>query len=261
MSGADAVTVVTYNIKAGQYHRNGLEAVARVTEALKPDLLALQEVDRAAARTGGVDQARWLGKRLGLQAVFGRSLTLPGGGDYGNALLSRWPITRHQVQGLPLPPRWEATEARWPPEPRSVLLATVETPRGALHVGVTHFGLQAVERRVQAEALLDIVGRWAAEGPVVVAGDFNAAPDAAEIAALRGRWVDVAEVAGLEGEERRTFPSGPLGARTADGWAEAIDYVFVRGLRAVDFRVVYDESLASDHQPVVAQVAWSSSHD
>ncbi len=288
-----SLTVLSYNIKAGQHHPQSLEAMAQVMEGLQPDIVALQEVDVLARRTHWVHQPAWLGRRLGRRDHFGAALTLPGGGRYGVALLTRWPVERVQVYRLPKPPQqgWQARLFGWlslesPPqrvwdwikrkrllawlrrlnphfaaEPRCLLAATLQTPWGPLHVLVTHWGLQAEERLAQARAALDIVDEWAPRGPLVLAGDFNAQPDSPEIALLRGRLVDTAQTVGLTGKARLTFPSGPPGTRTDDGWAGAIDYIFVRGLTPTAVRVAYDETRASDHQPLVAELRVSYDAD
>lgn len=287
------LTVLSYNIKAGQHHPDSLEAVAQVIEALHPDIVALQEVDVIARRTHWVHQSAWLAKRLGLEDQFGAALALPGGGQYGVALLTRWPVERVQVYPLPRPPRqtWQAQWFGWAgqavvsdgvwkwikrkpvlgwvrrlnpyfaAEPRCLLATTLQSPWGPLHILVTHWGLQAEERLAQARATLHIVDEWALDGPLILAGDFNAQPDSPEIALLRSRVVDAAQAVGLKGEGRLTFPSGPPGARTADGWAGAIDYIFVRGLTPQIVRVAYDETRASDHQPLVAELRESYDAD
>lgn len=275
------LTVVSYNIKSGLYHPDALEAVARVIEALAPDLVALQEVDRGSKRTHGVDQAVWLAHRLGLHGVFGRAFNIvqleeeaplhprlkaakvdspspmfEGSDEYGNAVLSKWPIQRQVVCPLPMAVAWDRTVARWPPEPRSVLATSLQTPYGVIKFLSTHFGLQPDERLAQATALLDIVAAWAPEDPLVVGGDFNALPQSSEITCLRECLLDVADAGNLTGDHRLTFPSGPPGARTPDGWAGAIDYIFVRGLTVLDVCVAHDRTKASDHQPLVARLSW-----
>jgi endonuclease/exonuclease/phosphatase family metal-dependent hydrolase len=125
-----------------------------------------------------------------------------------------------------------------------------------LAVIATHFGLDHNERQAQVQALLAIIDQWALRGPLVVAGDFNAQAASDELAGLRARLVDVAQVMGLTGEERMTFPSGPKGARTDDGWTGAIDYIFVRDVAPGTVHVNFDLTRASDHQPLVAHLRF-----
>ncbi|MCH2154165.1 MAG: gluconate 2-dehydrogenase subunit 3 family protein [Phycisphaerales bacterium] len=67
---ATAIRVATYNIKHGRGMDGtiDLERTAATLEALKADLIALQEVDDQARRSGGVDQAAWLEAELDARA-------------------------------------------------------------------------------------------------------------------------------------------------------------------------------------------------
>src|SRR5690606_4366306 len=94
--------VLSYNI----HHAEGvdgkldLERIAEVIRAAKPDLVALQEVDRNARRTGSVDQPAELARLTEMQVVFGSNIELQGG-HYGNAVLSRFPIASERNHLLP----------------------------------------------------------------------------------------------------------------------------------------------------------------
>jgi endonuclease/exonuclease/phosphatase family metal-dependent hydrolase len=67
---------------------------------VKPDLVALQEVDKNAKRTGDIDQPAELARLTKMKVVFGANIELQSG-HYGNAVLSRYPITRHKNYLLP----------------------------------------------------------------------------------------------------------------------------------------------------------------
>lgn len=83
------ITVLSYNIHIGigTDEKSALERTAAVIRSVTPDLVSLQEVDRMALRTGGVDQAAELAKMTGLRMAFGKALDQPGidakGGEYG----------------------------------------------------------------------------------------------------------------------------------------------------------------------------------
>ena len=59
------------------------------------DLVALQEVDRGADRTGRRDLLNEIAFHTGLTPLFGKNIPLQGG-EYGNAILSRYPIVHAQ---------------------------------------------------------------------------------------------------------------------------------------------------------------------
>ncbi len=91
-----SLRVVTWNIRAGDY---GLDGLVETLRELDGDIVALQEVDRRVRRTGNVDQPARLAAATGMQVAFRRHFRCQGG-DYGVALLSRFPIdgvTRHST--------------------------------------------------------------------------------------------------------------------------------------------------------------------
>ncbi|NNF41995.1 MAG: metallophosphoesterase [Phycisphaerales bacterium] len=232
--------VMAYNVKTGLGldGRRDLSRIAEVIRAAAPDVVTLQEIDRGATRSARVDQPRALGRRLGMDHAYGPFMAFQGG-EYGMAVLSRYPI--RDARNLPLP------EGRR--EPRTALAIEVETPAGVVTVVGVHLDWLAddAERFAQAEALIAHVETL--DGPVVLAGDFNDEPGSRTITLLRERFVEVAKPAG----ERFTFPAG-----TPD---REIDYVFLRpaaGLRGISARVI-DEPVASDHRPVVAECTLRSS--
>ncbi len=254
------LTLMSYNIKVGSWTAGGLEAVAAVIAGVNPDIVALQEVDRGMARTGNIDQAAWLSERLGCHAVFAPA---SGGaafgveyGEYGIAMLSRRPIIEHERRLLyhrPLPP--EQRPARYHAEQRAVLGCTVDFDGTLLDVFCTHFDLSEDQRMHQAAEVAEFCTSWHPGRPVVLMGDFNAAPDSAEVATLRRALRDVFHEQGIGGDERLTFPSGALGSRTEDGWSGAIDYVFVSPhIRVRAIEVLRETMPASDHAPVVVRL-------
>lgn len=165
-------TVVTLNLAHGAWAGvGGLEAVARALERAGADLVGLQEVDRGLRRSGGLDQAAWLARRLGLDGAFAPALRRDGG-EYGNALLSRWPVLG--IEAVPLPGEGE---------PRAALVARVGLPPGPVRVVVTHLGLSAAAREAQAAALAAWLAREP-DAPTVLLGDLNAEPEAPELRPL-----------------------------------------------------------------------------
>lgn len=94
--------VVSYNIKHGRGMdgKVDLDRTAKVLAKLKPDIIALQEVDKHCTRSGKVDIAAELGKRLKMDHRFGKFMDFQGG-EYGMAVLSRLPIKTTRIHKLP----------------------------------------------------------------------------------------------------------------------------------------------------------------
>src|SRR4051812_30930666 len=80
------IRVVTYNIHHGEGtdKKFGLERIAKVVMAERPDIVALQEVDQGTKRASGVDQPAEFARLMGMEVVFGRNIPFDGGG-YGTA--------------------------------------------------------------------------------------------------------------------------------------------------------------------------------
>jgi endonuclease/exonuclease/phosphatase family metal-dependent hydrolase len=240
---AREVTVLLYNIHAGK-DAAGSENLARIAELVRTtgaDLVLLQEVDRNTQRSGPTDQPATLARLTGFSVAFGRTIGFQGG-DYGVALLSRWPIQRDTLVPLTVSaPPGRTVEGR---EQRGVLAAVVATPGGPLVVLDTHLDHTGEDVwRVQEIATVLRVARTAEEQgmPLLIGGDFNARPESAVHQQLRDAgFRDAWEGCGA-GDEM-TFPAGAPDRR--------IDYLYIAGdTRCVSAGVLPDQ--ASDHRPVL----------
>ena len=293
----DRLRVMTFNIHHGEGMDSpavDLAAIAAVITQAAPDLVALQEVDRGCARTEGLDMAWLLGQLTGMDHVFGSNVELPGlpgaAGEYGNAILSRWPIRAWVNHSLP-PCASEETE------PRGLLLATVEVAADhdrhdrdgdgggeahgstaqLLRFACTHLDHTSEEQRSHSvQTLGQLLGLGSDDDsavpplPTVLAGDFNARPAAAELCALRSEgFVDAWEASGCALDD----DGGPgVGAGAAAGKADTysvdgftipsvptpharIDYLWLLGGEGWHWeRSWVVPTRASDHLPVVAEL-------
>jgi endonuclease/exonuclease/phosphatase family metal-dependent hydrolase len=231
--------VLTYNIHHGEGTDGKLDLprIAEVVKAAKPDLVALQEVDRNTTRTGKVDQTAELAELTGMSAEFGKAIDLQGGG-YGLAVLSRFPLKGTKTHPLPGKEKQEA---------RIVMQTTVEPGGGfpAITFLNTHLQHDDGETREKQVAKIDqLFG--GAEGAFILTGDLNAAPGSAPITALAKNWAFATEPGG---KGLLTIPSGVP--------RQQIDYVLFRGKFKVIEAKVLEEKVASDHRPVLAVVEWA----
>ncbi len=98
---APIITVGTYNIAAGA---NGfevdLEKTAKAIREMDVDFIALQEIDKKTARSGYIDQTEILAELTGYNAIFGKAIDFDSG-EYGMAVLSKYPIELREIQKLP----------------------------------------------------------------------------------------------------------------------------------------------------------------
>jgi endonuclease/exonuclease/phosphatase family metal-dependent hydrolase len=234
--------VLSYNIHkciGGVDRRYEPERTAEVIRNLHADVLLLQEVDHDAPRSNRDRQADVLGDLVGMRyRSWFPNVDVRGGGCYGNAILSRYPIV--ETSNIDLSIRFK--------KKRSALHGVIRVRHDEIdrtvHVYNMHLGLARFERRIQLRKFLDShpFQTLHHETPVVVGGDLND---------VYGGLAELLRPAGFRGIERRplTFPAwGPV---------RALDAIFVRG--GMDFlklsRCETDLARrASDHRPLIADV-------
>ncbi len=230
-TGPQTLRVLAYNIRhgAGMDDALDLRRAAAVINALRPDVVTLQEVDSGVHRTEGADQAALLADWTGTEAVFGDFMPYQGG-RYGMAILSRLPVL-------------DSTNHRLPPgaEPRSALAATLQVGDIEVIVVGIHLYRSEEERLAQARRLVGIFE--SEERPVILAGDFNSTPDSTVMQFLEQQWTIAAKTG-----NPLTFP--------ADRPDREIDFILFRPagrFEVVESRVI-DEPVASDHRPVLLEL-------
>lgn len=233
---AGEITAVTYNIRHGMNSSNklDLETTAKVMEKFGADVIALQEVDNKTNRSENVDQATYLGEKLKMHHTFGKAIDHEGG-EYGQAILSKYPILSSTVHRLP-----SKTEKR------IALEVVVEPEEGKKMSFVSiHLDYESDEVRIaQIKALFEALKE--VKHPVILLGDFNAQPDSAAISMFKKNWINV-----VKDGNSLTYP--------ADKPAIEIDYFMMRGFdlkmtKDLKCRVIPDDH-TSDHRPVLLKFA------
>jgi endonuclease/exonuclease/phosphatase family metal-dependent hydrolase len=237
-----AIRVVTYNIHAGKDAQrvDNLARVAAVIDSMDADVVLLQEVDRQTERSGRTDHFAELRRLTGMFGVFGKSLDFQGG-EYGIAILSRWPLDSVATVPLSVDPPQPRSGAAY--EPRIALHVRVRSPAGSLHVINTHLdasGAGTFRRQELIAALAHMKHNVPEAAPLVFGGDLNARPATNEIGAVAFSLTDAFAACGQGAGE--TFPAHAPDRR--------IDYIFFRRARCEAARVV--ETQASDHRPMLA---------
>jgi endonuclease/exonuclease/phosphatase family metal-dependent hydrolase len=215
--------VVTFNVKEGQRVREAAAALGAHDDLRDADVVVLQEMNADAVES--------VARALRMNSVYYPATREPRGPDWGNAILSPWPIEDARKLLLPHPGRFRRRG-------RTATSALVHHPSGTVRVYSTHLGSPwdtgEGSRRDQAASILDD-----AEGraePVVVAGDFNSE-----------------KIGRLFTRRGYCWPTAGVGP-TIHGYS--VDHVFARGLCAGSGRprsgVARDVRDASDHRPVWA---------
>lgn len=229
------IRVLSYNIHHGEGVDGQLDLprIAAIIKGVNPDLVALQELDEQTTRTGQVRQTAELMQLTGLQGHFGKAIPFAGG-EYGQALLSKYPLRETTVHDLP------TTRGD---EQRIALSARVTIQGRELTFVSTHLSASRSEdRERQAQALNDLFG--SVPTPVILAGDLNATPDSPVLNILRKSWK-------IPDDGEREFPTIPVANPRRQ-----IDYVLFRpaaAFKVLELRVLA-EPVASDHLPLLAEL-------
>lgn len=219
--------VVTFNIQFGAEHERAAEELASKPELAAVDILLLQEMDALSTDA--------IARQLAMSYVY-----YPGsvqhGRDFGNAVLSRWPISSDQKLILP---HESPTDGRI----RIAVQATLDTPLGpvsaySVHTETPWLGPRA--RLEQAGAVL--VHAAAAELCTLAGGDFNTGDPGS-----LDRTVELFRSGGF------TWASRDAG-ETFGGFA--LDHIFVHRLTPLSSGSVVTQ--ASDHRPSWAQLSLGS---
>lgn len=238
-SSSSEITVVTYNIKTAHWEgRLQLDAIASALASWDPDIVLLQEVDKNRANSGGVDQAAYLGERLGMYSTFGSNVAYTPTALYGTAILSRFPIVSSENTHLPKAAAGE--------QQRGLLHAVIDVDGTQVSAYSTHLQNRSPAARVkQIAAIRDLVA--GDELPKVMGGDFNAWSGAPEMRTaatfINDTWPAVGVGTGF------THPStNPRGR---------IDYLLYGGLEPLSAQVL--DGPVSDHKPVEATYSVESS--
>jgi endonuclease/exonuclease/phosphatase family metal-dependent hydrolase len=217
--------VVSFNVKYAQ-HVDRAIALFDSTPALRgADIIALQEMDAAATR-------RFAGA-LGLWYVYYPASTRPvSKQDFGNAILSRWPIVADRK--ILLPHLGRILAAR-----RAAVAATIDVGGLAVRIYSVHLATQLeIGTEGRRDQALAVVADAETHPRVVVAGDMNSYGIGETFVAAGFAW-----------------PTRDQPVTTAFfNW----DHIFLRGLALTSpdsSGVVEDNRFASDHRPVWAVLA------
>lgn len=227
--------VMSYNIHhANPPSKSGLidmDAIAQIILKEKPDLVGLQEVDRFTKRSGGIDQAQVLAEKTGMHFQFFKAINYDGG-EYGLAILSRFPIKEHSLMALPQVFKDEERVLSW---------VQVSLPnRQEIVFANTHLDAQKLDRNrvVQMQSILAKLKPI--KLPTILMGDLNSEPHQEPV-----RVLDTEFTRSCANQCAFTFPQ--------DVPTKTIDYIATRNTKwnLVSHQVVA-EQYASDHRPVVA---------
>ncbi len=222
------LTIMSYNVRncVGMDGVTDYQRVADIILKADADVVALQELDSATQRSGGVVVLDELARLTGMNGVYGPAIDFQGG-KYGIGVLTK-----------KIPLAWATHPLPGREEKRAIL--TVELDNCV--VCCTHFSLTAEDRLESVRIIEELVKGY--EKPVFLAGDINDLPDSDVLKRMGLTWNI------LNNPEKFTYRS--------DKPVKCIDYIFgltndKYGFKVMD-RVVGEEPVASDHLPLWVKV-------
>ena len=249
-----SLRVMTYNIYGARAtspaNAADLDALAEVIRRQDPDFVTLNEVDVFTDRTGkDVHQACDLAEKLGMEWHFSKAIDRDGG-EYGDAVLSKYPILETRSYRLPC-------AAEQPGEDRSLCVIRVQIDGKDLYVASTHLDHLSgdASRLVQATEIRRIRDTEL-EGDLILCGDLNAIPSSNVIATMTSFLTNTGPI------DQYTFPS--------DDPSRKIDYIMyapIEHFGVQNCQVVSrgDQQIdgvdASDHRPVIADIRFRTDED
>lgn len=223
----DAIRLVTFNIQFARHIDSAIALLQSAAPLQRADIITLQEMDAPGTER--------IAAALGMSYVYYPATVHPSTGrDFGDAILSRWPIVDDAKIVLPHLGRFGRTE-------RIATAATIRVGDRPVRVYSVHLGTWVEEgpgaRRDQVRVILADAAGY---GQVIVAGDMNNHGIGKAFRAAGYAW--------------------PTEHNPHTDHIWNWDHVFLRGLTLYDSAstgVVRDNRHASDHRPVWALVALS----
>jgi endonuclease/exonuclease/phosphatase family metal-dependent hydrolase len=230
--------VMTYNI----HHGEGLDGkvdLVRIAELIKregADVVALQEVDKGVERTARRDLPAEMAALTGMTCVFSNNFNYQGG-EYGNAVLTRFPVKS-----------WTNTHYKMlrPGEQRGILQLVLDVHGREVVFMNTHIDYRGDDsERWSNVGEIESLAAAYGDRPIILCGDFNDTPNSRVVRRIAERFDDAWVLSG-EGDGFTIPVRKP---------AKRIDYIFISkrsGIVPLNAWVPYSE--ASDHLPVVTEL-------
>lgn len=228
-----AVKIVTWNIKYGDEVETAIRELTETPELADADVLLLQEMHAPGVET--------MAEQLGYNYVYyPASVHTRHGKDFGNAVLSKWPIVSSEK--LLLPNANPRTGQR-----RIAVMGTLDVAGNAVDVYSVHtetLWMGAGQRAEQIDSVADASESERDPSEMAaVGGDFNTmTPQSRKN--VKARFADAGFEPALTGTDS-TFSVAGVGT-TADN-------IFIRGMD-VEASGVSPDTEASDHYPVWTEV-------
>lgn len=238
--------VLSWNIWAG---KKLVDVISYLKQA-DADIIGLQEITEKETPEGKINLAKEIADALGYEFIFCNFFTTDRhtpSYDYGDAILSRYPIRKSQCHRLSTMDEYTGNHTT---EPRGVAEVEIMKDDKTIRVFSTHLAHpgNAVESQLRATQLNKLM-QIIPDAKAILLGDFNAPVADHEMQQLSQKLINA--------DPYPTQPTAylyPSPTRTIkDGLLYRIDHILVsKEVKAKEFQV--GESEASDHLPIAAVI-------
>ena len=242
--------VGTFNIQSGVDRKHYLATkevkkdcslAANAIRDLGLDICGINEINVGAESEGYINQPKFIADQLGFHYAFAKAIIRRNGKtEYGNALVSRYPILSVKCIPIQLAEEKKVHGVGNYYEDRVLLVAEILVNEQVITVMCAHFGLVKEEIELAIDTLKGCVDEC--KTPLLTMGDYNLFPESEHYARLSSFLTDTAV---LLDSVQPTFPS--------EAPTRRIDYIFKNdAIKALSAYV--PDVVASDHRPYVITI-------
>jgi endonuclease/exonuclease/phosphatase family metal-dependent hydrolase len=225
------IEVVSYNISYGEDIDQAISELTGFDELSDADIILLQELDEAGTES--------IARSLGYNFVYyPASIHSHHNKNFGNAILSKWPISDPEKILLPYAsPRNQQTRIA---VKAIVTIDGIQIPTYSVHTET--FWLGPKKRNAQIDALVDSIdGNYQY---IIVGGDFNTLTPGS-LKYLETKFDQI-------GVERASAGTGYSAGFAPLGFT--LDHIFAKGMPAIEVGNS-EQAKASDHFPIWVSIA------
>ena len=156
-----SIRIGTYNIWHGERVKDDVGAIGRALADMEIDIAGIQEVDVGTARMNGMDTLAMIAEAGGYPYyAFAKAFDL-GGGGYGTAIVSKYPILSAESEALP--------SGEY--EPRAYGHAVIDINGKRIDFFNTHASVE--DDATRREQMTYLAARVKMHKCYIVTGDFN----------------------------------------------------------------------------------------
>ena len=242
--------VMSWNIWSGK----NWEQIVDFVKKNEIEIIGFQEADNNLERTGFLHIAEEIAKSLGFYYAYSPSVENQNtgefaGGQFGNCVISKYPILKNKRHFLSTLEGWDGTVIT---QPRTLLETEIEVNSKVicfmtLHLSYSReFKTTAIKLK-QIEKVIEVIHKNK-DVPIILLGDFNSVPENQEIDKIKQFLKDVDEKNSLKTWTMYDFEYQDW--KVLAGLNFKIDYIFISKYIKHETPKI-DINKISDHVPVI----------